>query len=67
MTSTLPSLAVNGGKHVRHTTSGNPTNKDIKKPRKGEINFLPDYPEGMDDHNLEGAHQVHEMKKTKPN
>lgn len=62
-------VTVNGGKRERYTINGDPPNKDIKKPRKGEINFLPDYPEGMDDHNLEGARQVlvNEMMKTKPN
>lgn len=62
-------VTVNSGKRGRHSTNGDPPNKDIKKPRKGEINFLPEYPEGMDDHNLEGACQVliSEMMKTKPN
>ncbi|MCI4379281.1 hypothetical protein PGIGA_G00226140, partial [Pangasianodon gigas] len=30
-------VTVNAGKRGRHTTIGNPPNKDIKKPRKGEI------------------------------
>lgn len=51
-------VTVNSGKRGRYTTNGNPPNKKIKKARKGEINFLPEYPEGMDDHNLEGACQV---------
>lgn len=62
-------VTVNGGKRGRHSTSIDPPNKDIKKPRKGEINFLPDYPEGMEEHNLEGSRQVlvNEMMKKKPN
>ncbi|RXN38661.1 sterile alpha motif domain-containing 3-like protein [Labeo rohita] len=62
-------VSINAGKHGRHTTTGDPPNKDIKKPRKGEINFLPENPEGMDDHSLEGVREVlaNEMKKTKPN
>ncbi|KAF3836255.1 hypothetical protein F7725_028813 [Dissostichus mawsoni] len=42
---------------------------DIKRPRKGEINFLPENPEGMDDCNLEASRQVlvNERMKTKPN
>ncbi|KAL6457314.1 hypothetical protein MHYP_G00342770, partial [Metynnis hypsauchen] len=62
-------VSINAGKRGKHTTNGDPPNKDIKKPRKGEINYLPEYPEGMDDHNLEGACQilVNEMMKTKPN
>ncbi|XP_073718053.1 uncharacterized protein [Misgurnus anguillicaudatus] len=62
-------VTVNAGKRGRDTTIGNPPNKDIKKPRKGEINFLPENPEGMDDQNLEGVREVlvNEMKKAKPN
>ncbi|KAL0195136.1 hypothetical protein M9458_008708 [Cirrhinus mrigala] len=62
-------VSINAGKRGRHTTTGDPPNKDIKKPRKGEINFLPENPEGMDDHSLEGVCEVlaNEMKKTKPN
>lgn len=62
-------VTVNSGEHGRHTTIGDPPNKDIQKPRKGKIHFLPEYPEGMDDHNLDGAHQVlvSEIMKTKPN
>lgn len=62
-------VTVNGGKRGRDNTNADPPNKDIKKPRKGEINFLPDYPEGMNDHNLEVAREVlvNEMMKTKPN
>lgn len=62
-------VTVNSGKRGRYTTNADPPNKDIKKPRKGEINFLPGYPEGMDDHSLEATRQalVNEMMKTKPN
>ncbi|KAF1387306.1 hypothetical protein PFLUV_G00104040 [Perca fluviatilis] len=62
-------VTVNGGKRGRYTENGEPPHKGIKKPRKGEINFLPEYPEGRDDHNLEEARQVlvNEMMKTKPN
>uniref|UniRef100_A0A3B4U491 PB1 domain-containing protein n=1 Tax=Seriola dumerili TaxID=41447 RepID=A0A3B4U491_SERDU len=62
-------VTVNSGKRGRYSTNGDPPNKDIKKPRKGEINFLPQYPEGLDDRNLEAARQVlvNEMMKAKPN
>ncbi|KAI9531412.1 hypothetical protein NQZ68_041623 [Dissostichus eleginoides] len=62
-------VTVNGGKRGRFTTDGLPPHKDIKRPRKGEINFLPENPEGMDDCNLEASRQVlvNEMMKTKPN
>lgn len=62
-------VTVNSGKRGRHSTNGDPPNKDIKKPRKGEIHFLPRYPEGLDDRNLESARQVlvNEMMKAKQN
>ncbi|XP_053296317.1 sterile alpha motif domain-containing protein 3 [Pleuronectes platessa] len=62
-------VTVNGGKRGRYSTDRDPPNKGIKKPRKGEINFLPEYPEGKDDHILEEARQVlvTEMMKTKQN
>lgn len=62
-------VTINSGKRGRYSTNGDPPNKHIKKPRKGEINFLPQYPEGLDDDDLESARQVlvNEMMKTKPN
>lgn len=58
----------NGGKHGQFTTKGDPPNKDMKKPRKGEIKFLPEYPEGIEDHHMEEAREdlVYEMMKAKP-
>lgn len=49
------------------STDGNPPHKNIKNAKKGEINFLPDYPEGMDNQNLKMICHglVHEMKKKK--
>lgn len=62
-------VTVSGGKRGRHSTSGDSPKKGIKKPRKGEINFLAGYPEGMEEQNLEWARQVlvNEMMKKKPN
>lgn len=62
-------VTVNSRKSGRSPTEDDPHNKEIKKPRKGEINFLPNYPEGLDQHHLEEARQVlvQEMKKAKPN
>lgn len=56
-------VTVNGGKH------GGPPNNRIKKPRRGEVNYLPDYPDGQDDSSLEDARpfMVEEMKKKTPN
>lgn len=61
--------SVNSGKQGKYTTDSDPPNKDIKNSRKGQIHFLHDYPEGMDNHNLDGAHQVlvNEIMKTTPN
>ncbi|XP_048854844.1 sterile alpha motif domain-containing protein 3-like [Brienomyrus brachyistius] len=61
-------VTVNGGKRRSDTTNGDPPNTQIKKPKKGEINFLPDFPEGMTDQNMEVAREVlvNEMMKTKP-
>ncbi|MED6285871.1 hypothetical protein CHARACLAT_033608, partial [Characodon lateralis] len=59
-------VTVNGGKHGKHSPCGDPPNKRIKR---GEINYLPDYPDGQDDSTLEDARQtmVDEMKKKTPN
>ncbi|KAL2098315.1 hypothetical protein ACEWY4_007522 [Coilia grayii] len=53
-------VIVNGGKRGRHTTGGDHPSKDLKRPKKGELNFLPHYPEGMGGHNLKGARQSSE-------
>ena len=62
-------VTVNGGKHGKHSPCGDPPNKRIKKPKRGEVNYLPDYPDGQDDSSLEDARQlmVNEMKKKNPN
>lgn len=43
-------------------------NKRIKKPKRGKVNYLRDYPDGQDDSSLEDAQQVlvDEKKKEKP-
>ncbi|XP_074525201.1 uncharacterized protein LOC141789602 [Halichoeres trimaculatus] len=58
-------VTVNGGKYGKHSPCGEPPNKRIKKPRRGEVNYLPDYPDGQVDSSLEDAQQlmVDEMKK----
>lgn len=58
-------VTVNGVKHGKHSSCGDPPNKRIKKPKRGEVNYLPDYPDGQDDSSLEDAQQlmVDEMKK----
>lgn len=62
-------VTVNGSKHGKHSPCGDPPNKRIKKPKRVEVNYLPDYPDGQDDCSLEDARQlmVDEMKKKTPN
>ncbi|XP_077953726.1 uncharacterized protein LOC120808990 isoform X2 [Gasterosteus aculeatus] len=61
-------VAVNAGKRGRHS-AGQPANKRIKKANKGEINYLPNFPDGFDQAALEGACKdlVDEMQKRTPN
>ncbi|GAA6219745.1 uncharacterized protein LOC110972297 [Lates japonicus] len=61
-----PDVTVNGGKNY---ADGEPSRKNIKKPRKGEINYLPEFPEGMDVARLEAVREamVNEMQKKNPN
>ena len=51
-------VTVNSGKRGRYTENGDTSNKDIKKPRKGEIHFLSDYLEGVDKIQLEKSCQI---------
>ncbi|XP_051795138.1 sterile alpha motif domain-containing protein 3 isoform X1 [Acanthochromis polyacanthus] len=62
-------VAVNAGKRGRHTAEGQPANKRIKKAKKGEINYLPNFPDGFDQAALEGVCKdlVDEMQKRTPN
>lgn len=62
-------VTVNGGKHGKHSLCGDPLNKRIKKPRRREVNYLTDYPDGQDDSSFEDARQlmVDKMKKKTPN
>lgn len=59
-------VKVNGGKGRR--AGGDPPNKNIKKPKKGEVNYLPNFPEGHDATSLETARQLmaDEMQKRNP-
>ncbi|XP_016311982.1 uncharacterized protein LOC107665574 [Sinocyclocheilus anshuiensis] len=61
-------VMVNAGKRGRYSTSSDPPNKNIKKPRKGEVNYLPNLPSGQDASSLEMLRQqlVNEMKKKNP-
>ncbi|KAL7370285.1 hypothetical protein ABVT39_024899 [Epinephelus coioides] len=62
-------LKVNAGKRGRPSAEGEPANKRIKKANKGEINYLPNLPDGFDQAALEGARKdlVDEMQMRTPN
>lgn len=61
-------VLVNAGKRGCHS-QGNSANKNIKKPKRGELNFLPNFPEGINETRLEEARteMEDEMKKRMPN
>lgn len=46
-------IMVNAGKRGRHSTSSDPPIKNIKKPRKVEVTYLSDLPDGQDASSLE--------------
>lgn len=52
-----------------HSIPGEPANKNIKKAKKGELNYLPNFPDGIDQTGLEDARKVlvNEIKKRTPN
>lgn len=51
----VPDVSVNAGKRGANNPEGEPSRKNIKKPKKCELNFLPSYPEGHDDASLKNA------------
>lgn len=53
---------VNGGKPGKNNADGEATSKNIKKPRKGEINYLPDFPEGIDEASLKTGNDEEKSK-----
>ncbi|KAL6485091.1 hypothetical protein MHYP_G00071360 [Metynnis hypsauchen] len=61
-------VAVNGGKRGMNLPDGDPPRKNIKKAKKCEINFLPNFPEGHDQTSLEAVRivLVEEMQKRAP-
>ncbi|XP_017544607.1 uncharacterized protein LOC108416082 [Pygocentrus nattereri] len=61
-------VKVSAGKRGRNTPNGEPPHKNIKKPKKGEINYLPNIPGGHNNTSLEDARKqlVDEMKKKNP-
>ncbi|XP_016361250.1 uncharacterized protein LOC107703212 [Sinocyclocheilus anshuiensis] len=62
-------VVVNAGKRGGHSTPGEPAKKNIKKAKKGELNYLPNFPDGFDQTGLEDTRTVlvDEMQKRTPN
>ncbi|XP_063058225.1 uncharacterized protein LOC134451755 [Engraulis encrasicolus] len=61
-------VTVNSRRRGGMSPDGEHPRKNIKKAKKGELNFLPDFPDGMDEDKLEELrqHLAHEMKKAHP-
>lgn len=49
----IKDVAVNAGKRSRTNPEGAASRSNIKRPRRGEINFLPNYPHGQSKDTLE--------------
>ena len=62
---TVNNYAVNAGEGGALSAEGEPANKNIKKAKKGKLNYLPNFPEGFAQASLEGARKdlVDEMQK----
>lgn len=59
---------VNAGKWGGHSAKGELVNKNIKKAKKVELNYLPNFLDGFDQAGLEGARKdlVDELQKRTP-
>lgn len=62
-------MMINGGKRSKHNPEGPSSSKNIKQPRRGEANYLPNLPDRHDESSLENARKVviEETKKKRPN
>ncbi|KAK3510914.1 hypothetical protein QTP70_025544, partial [Hemibagrus guttatus] len=49
----IKDVAVNAGKYSRTNPQGAASRANIKRPRRGEVNFLPNYPHGQTKDTLE--------------
>ena len=65
----MADVSVNSNKRTRQNPDGEPPSKNLKKPRRSESNFLPNFPQGQDASALENSRQLleNEMKKRTPN
>ncbi|KAL0160134.1 hypothetical protein M9458_043862, partial [Cirrhinus mrigala] len=62
-------VAVNAGKRSQGHPENEPSHSKIKKPRRSEVNYLPNFPQGEDEASLETARQeiAVEVQKTEKN
>ncbi|KAL0984765.1 hypothetical protein UPYG_G00146620 [Umbra pygmaea] len=62
-------VTVNAGKRSRSNPENEPSRSNIKRPKRAEVNFLPNFPQGKDLSSLEQLRQtiVEEVKKTEKN
>ncbi|XP_024245938.1 uncharacterized protein LOC112225993 [Oncorhynchus tshawytscha] len=61
----FPEVAVNGWRRSKHCPDNEHTRSNIKRARRAEVNFLPNFPQGEDEASLEKQRleMVHEMTK----
>lgn len=62
-------VAVNAGKRSRNNPERDASHSNIKRPKRAEVNFLPNFPQGEDQSSLEQLRQniAEELKKTEMN
>lgn len=62
-------VTVNAGKRSRNNPENEPSHSNIKRPKRAEVNFLPNFPQGEDPSSLDNVRQaiVEEVKKTERN
>lgn len=62
-------VTANSGKRSRFNPEKESSHSNIKKPKRAEVNFLPNFPQGQSHSNLEQLRQtiVQEVKKTERN
>lgn len=62
-------VAVNAGKRSQGHPENEPSHSKIKKPRRSEVNYLPNFPQGEDETSLETVRQeiAVEVQKTEKN
>nr|XP_023667243.1 uncharacterized protein LOC111843693 [Paramormyrops kingsleyae] len=64
-----PEMTVNAGKRSRMNPDNESSHSNIKRPKRAEVNFLPNFPQGENPSTLEQLRQkvVDEMKKAEKN